>query len=270
MAEKKQFYWLKLKRDFFKRHDIRIIEAMPNGKDYVLFYLKLLCESVDHEGNLRFSDQIPYSADMLATITNTNVDVVKAAVKVFTELGMMEILDDGTVYMSEVQKMLGYETNWASQKREQRERLRTQENAPGLLDGGQCPPNVHQVSSAVHQEKEIEKELDKEKEKKSRFAPPSADEVREYCIQRKNNIDAEAFIDFYTSKGWKVGNQPMKDWKAAVRTWEKRHQNDSKPKGKFYGFEEHHHTEESDKALEKALLDAQKRRNEKWKAEESS
>ena len=58
MAEQK-YYWLKLKRDFFKRHDIRIIEAMPNGKDYILFYLKLLCESVDHEGNLRFSEQIP-------------------------------------------------------------------------------------------------------------------------------------------------------------------------------------------------------------------
>ena len=46
----KKYYWLKLKKDFFKRHDIQIIENMPNGKDYVLFYLKLLVESVDHEG----------------------------------------------------------------------------------------------------------------------------------------------------------------------------------------------------------------------------
>ena len=81
MAEKK-YYWLKLKRDFFKRHDIRIIEAMPNGKDYILFYLKMLLESVDHDGALRFSDTIPYNADMLAVITNTNVDVVRAAMKV--------------------------------------------------------------------------------------------------------------------------------------------------------------------------------------------
>ena len=49
-----KYYWLKLKRDFFKRHDIRIVEGMPNGKEYILFYLKLLCESVDHEGSLRF------------------------------------------------------------------------------------------------------------------------------------------------------------------------------------------------------------------------
>lgn len=55
-----------------------------------------------------------------------------------------------------------------------------------------------------------------------RFAPPSVEEVRAYCDERNNGIDADEFVDFYTAKGWKVGNQPMKDWKAAVRTWEKR------------------------------------------------
>lgn len=102
-----KYYWLKLKKGFFKRHDIRIIESMENGKDYVLFYLKLLCESVDHNGNLRFSDQIPYSPQMLATITGTNVDIVKAAIDLFSELGMLEIMDDGTYFMREVEKMIG-------------------------------------------------------------------------------------------------------------------------------------------------------------------
>lgn len=106
-----KFYWLKLKRDFFKRHDIRIIESMPNGKDYVLFYLKLLCESIDHEGRLRFSDAVPYSADMLAVITNTNVDVVKSAIKLFLELDMMECMDNGTFYMTEVERMTGSATD---------------------------------------------------------------------------------------------------------------------------------------------------------------
>ena len=121
MAEKdKKYYWLKLKRDFFKRHDIRIIESMPNGKDYILFYLKLLCESVDHEGNLRFSDEIPYNEEMLSTITNTNIDIVRSAIKVFSQLNMMEVLDDGTYHMQEVNKMIGSETYWAQKKREQR------------------------------------------------------------------------------------------------------------------------------------------------------
>ena len=56
--------------------------------------------------------------------------------------------------------------------------------------------------------------------KEARFVKPSVDEVRAYCIERNNNIDAEAFINFYESKGWKIGKNAMKDWKAAVRTWE--------------------------------------------------
>lgn len=54
-----------------------------------------------------------------------------------------------------------------------------------------------------------------------RFSPPTADEVRAYCAERKNNVDPDRFVDFYGSKGWMVGKSPMRDWRAAVRTWEK-------------------------------------------------
>ena len=157
MAEKdKKYYWLKLKRDFFKRHDVQIIESMPNGKDYLLFYLKLMCESIDRDGSLRFSEEIPYNEQMLATITNTNIDIVKSAVKVFTELKMMEILDDGTYYMNEVQKMLGHETKWAEKKRKQRLKG---DNVPLL--SAECPPLVPLMSDkSKEKEIEIEKEID--------------------------------------------------------------------------------------------------------------
>jgi len=124
-----RFYWLKLKRDFFKRHDIQIIESMPNGKDYVLFYLKLLVESIDHEGQLRFSETIPYNADMLATITNTNIDIVRTAMKVFAEFEMVEILEDKTIYMAEVQKMIGSAANNDAANRKRRQREREKERA---------------------------------------------------------------------------------------------------------------------------------------------
>lgn len=147
--DKKRYYWLKLQKDFFKRHDIRIIETMPNGKDYILFYLKLLCESTSHEGNLRFSDSIPYNEEMLSTITNTNIDIVRSAVKIFNELHMLEILDDGTYYMNEVLKMIGSETGNAIRKREYRQKL---------IKGtslGQCPLDI---------EKEEDKEIKKDKD----------------------------------------------------------------------------------------------------------
>lgn len=62
------------------------------------------------------------------------------------------------------------------------------------------------------------------KEKRKRFTPPTVDEVKAYCLERNNGIDPEAFTAFYASKGWKVGNSQMKDWKQAIITWEKREQ----------------------------------------------
>ena len=216
MADKK-YYWLKLKRDFFKRHDVRIIEELPNGKDYLLFYLKLLVESIDHEGALRFSDAVPYNEQMLSVITNTNVDVVRSAMKLFIELKMIEVLDDATIYMTEVSKLIGSETKWAEKKRLQRQK----DNVPLLSSN--CP---------TEKEIELEKEIDKDKEvikPQKRFVKPTIEEVQAYCLERNKGVDAQRWYDYYSSNGWKVGKNPMKDWKAAVRTWE-RSESNGKPK----------------------------------------
>lgn len=68
----------------------------------------------------------------------------------------------------------------------------------------------------------IKEKIDKKESPKKTFVKPTVDEVRTYCRERRNNVNAENFINFYESKGWKVGNTPMKDWKACVRTWEQR------------------------------------------------
>ena len=65
-------------------------------------------------------------------------------------------------------------------------------------------------------------------EKAKRFIPPSVEEVEQYCIERSNNIEAQSFIDFYESKGWMIGKNKMKDWKAAVRTWERSRKQENK------------------------------------------
>jgi len=155
----KRYYWLKLKRDFFKRHDIRIIEEMPNGKDYILFYLKMLLESIDHGGHLRFNETIPYNEQMLSVITSTNIDLVRSAMKVFLQLKMVEILDDETIYMTEVRKMTGAETAWAEKKRLSRERQHEDKERTLSLP---CPPDVRQEID-IEKELEIDTELEKEK-----------------------------------------------------------------------------------------------------------
>lgn len=166
MGERK-FFWLKLKEDFFKRNDIKIIESMDNGKEYVLFYLKLLLESISHEGILRFSDTIPYSEKMLSTITNTNVDIVRSALKVLKELNLIEIYDDQTLYMSEINKMIGSEGASAERMRKSRERSK-----PSHCDAlvtkcddkpSQCDSNVSQRYIEIEKEIDIEKELEQDK-----------------------------------------------------------------------------------------------------------
>lgn len=211
MADKK-YYWLKLKRDFFKRHDIRIIEEMPNGKEYLLFYLKLLVESIDHEGELRFSDTVPYNEQMLSVITNTNIDVVRSAMKLFIELKMIDVMDDQTIYMAEVNKMIGSE--WASAERMRNLRKKQQASL--------CDSGVRESDTEIEIEKEIDKdkELDGNKPQK-RFAKPTLEEVQAYCLERGKGVDAQKWFDYYSANGWKVGKNPMKDWKAAVRTWER-------------------------------------------------
>ena len=91
----------------------------------------------------------------------------------------------------------------------------------------ECIQDVHGLDTQISIGKVIDSlELEKGKRKdtkqtRSRFTPPTLDEVKTYCLERNNNVDAERFIDYYTANGWKVGKNSMKDWKAAVRTWEK-------------------------------------------------
>lgn len=172
MAEVKKFYWLKLKRDFFKRHDIQVIESMPNGKDYVLFYLKLLLESIDHEGQLRFSETIPYDEKMLSAVTNTNVDIVRTALNMFSELGMVEIWEDRTLYMREVEKMLGSETSWAEKKRLYRESRKALPERPSEDNSWTIEDNVRQE---IEKEKELENKSKSKNNKKA--AKPTLDDT---------------------------------------------------------------------------------------------
>ena len=77
-------------------------------------------------------------------------------------------------------------------------------------------------SKSKYEYKSESKSEKKESTRSAHFKPPSVEEVSAYCLERNNGIDAEQFCDFYASKGWKVGREPMKDWKAAVRTWERK------------------------------------------------
>ena len=89
-------------------------------------------------------------------------------------------------------------------------------------------PNDNQMTTKCHTEVRLGKDSIGKDKKEKRFTKPTVEEVRAYCQERNNKVDPETFIDFYESKGWKIGKESMKDWKAAVRTWEKRDKEDTK------------------------------------------
>lgn len=127
----------------------------------MLFYLKLLVESVDHDGSLRFSDTIPYNDQMLSTITNTNIDTVHRAMDILEGLHLVEILDDQTIFMQEVEKMVGSE-GWSTQ-RTRRYRAKLQDDSKKNAIASHvtfCDARVTSCDEEKELEKDKELELD--------------------------------------------------------------------------------------------------------------
>lgn len=199
--DNKRFYWLKLKKDFFQQHQIKVLKSLPNGRLYALIYLELLAESTSHNGELRYSEMLPYDIVTLSSVIDEDKDNVEKAVETLERLELVEILEDQTIYMREITKLIGSETGGAQRKREYREKVGTM--------SPQCLLEYRDKSIEIR-DKNIYK-----------FVKPTLEEITEYCNVRRNNINPQSFYDFYESKGWKIGKSPMKDWKACVRTWER-------------------------------------------------
>lgn len=120
MKEDKKFYWLKLKTDFFNTTEIKIMKSLPNGKDYIILLLQLRLLSINNDGLLQYNEYIPYDLNALASLTDTNVDIVRTGIKIFEEMKLLSILDDGTFFMQKINELVGSESKWAKYKRQER------------------------------------------------------------------------------------------------------------------------------------------------------
>lgn len=123
MADRKRYYWLKLKDDFFDDETIKFIEEQENGIIYSNFYLKLCLKSVRTEGKLIRvvgSRLIPYDVKSIARLTDVPIDTVAVAMRLFEEIGLVERLDSGEIYLSQINEMIGSETDKAVLMRRKR------------------------------------------------------------------------------------------------------------------------------------------------------
>ena len=159
----KKKYWLKLDKNFLKSPQMKVIKSMPNGKDYIIFYLSLMLESIETVGHLRFTSLVPYNDEMLSAITDTNIDIVRSAVKIFCELGLMKIFDDGTIFLPDVPAMTGKESESAERVRSYRARLKEKENLLVL----QCNGDVTKSNNNKDKDKDKDKEESKKESKRT-------------------------------------------------------------------------------------------------------
>lgn len=286
--QNKRYYWLKLKNDFFEGDEINWLEEQENGAVYILFYLKLCLRSLRSDGVLMRrvgKMEIPYDTKKLADITGTPLPAAETAMALLTSAGLVEVQENGALFMPQMEDMAGSETERAAIMRKYRtpktEKENHSEDSDREIEVQSSNHNVitmlpepnHNVITSLPEtdhivdteiEKELESELESETEpekesdadtesllyperdgapetrtttaaqagkgnfsgkrldKAAQWVKPEPEEIAAYCAERQNGIDPEQFYDYYEANGWRMGQNPMRSWKAAVRTWERK------------------------------------------------
>lgn len=288
--QNKRYYWLKLKNDFFEGDEINWLEEQENGAVYILFYLKLCLWSLRSDGVLMRrvgKMEIPYDTKKLADITGTPLPAAETAMALLTSAGLVEVQENGALFMPQMEDMTGSETERAAIMRKYRtpktEKENHSEDSDREIEVQSSNHNVitmlpepnHNVITSLPEtdhivdteiEKELESELESESEtepekesdadtesllyperdgapetrtttaaqagkgnfsgkrldKAAQWVKPEPEEIAAYCAERQNGIDPEQFYDYYEANGWRMGQNPMRSWKAAVRTWERK------------------------------------------------
>lgn len=227
----KAYYWLKLKKDFFDDPKILKIRSVAGGDTYTCIYLKLLLKSLDNDGVIFFDGIEPtIEAEIALKIREQEINV-KAAMAIFESLGLLQKGEGEDVRLPEAASLSGKECDSAKRVREFRAR---QKEVKALHCNGAVTSGNENVTLELEKELETETETEEanastcvracegEKKPAKRFQKPTLDELITY--KQKANlalVDCEAFFDFYESKGWVVGKNPMKDWQAAMRNWDR-------------------------------------------------
>ncbi|WP_269923640.1 phage replisome organizer N-terminal domain-containing protein [Enterococcus innesii] len=229
MADNKKYYYLKLKDNFFDSDEMIILESMPDGYIYSNILLKLYLRSLKYQGRLMFNDKIPFNSTMLAQVTRHSVGDVEKGIQVFSDLGLIEVLDNGAIYLADIQNFIGESSTEADRKRGYRQRIELEKRA--LSTNGQmsdkCPDkNPPEIEIELELEKDIEKEIKRKKKKPVRHKYGeyknvllSDDQMEKLKSEFPN--DWEQRID-RVSEYCEVTGKTYKNYLATIRAWAKK------------------------------------------------
>lgn len=156
MSESRKYYYMKMKDSFFDSEEMKILESQKNGCEYQNLYLKMCLLSLKAEGKLIFKNAMPYDCGMLSTVLRMNIDTVKTGIEMFQKLGLVEIVGTETIFMSDIQTLIGSSSTEADRIKSYRKRIKT--------EGKRTQKSVQMYKSCTP---EIELEIDIKKEKDS-------------------------------------------------------------------------------------------------------
>lgn len=271
MSDIKKYYYLKLKEDFFESDEMILLESLPDGYLYSNILMKLYVRSLRNEGKLMVNDKIPYNAQMIATVTRHQVGTVEKALSIFQELKLIEVLDNGAIYMSDIQNFIGKSSTEADRKREYRSRIEAEKTA--LL--GQVSGQMSDKSPPENRDQRLENRSNNIVEKESR--QNTIKEIVEYLNLKTNKSFkastkatqrhiSERLEEGYSLENFKcVIDKKVKEWSGTDMDQYLRpetlfgtkfegylNQSDKpvskptqqKPKNKFHNFEQREYTQE--------------------------
>lgn len=202
-----KFYWLQLREDFFDEDAIDWLEEQPNGKEYSLFYLKLCLKSLRTNGVLirRVGNMlVPYDHVKLGELTKTPSDTVMVAMQLLLKIGLVKTLENGELYITQVENMIGSQSKSAFKKQQQR----LNHKSKILLESGQkedkCPPKIEE-----EKEEEIEQdlELDLEEKKEKKKTEPTALPANAGVDGQVLTYEEQAFNEFWSEYPKKVNKR---------------------------------------------------------------
>lgn len=257
--------WIKTATDVFDNPKIKIIESMPEGLGLIAIWWKLLCEAgkTNDNGRIYITEGVPYTPETLSVTLRITNALSQLALTTFLNFKMIEYDDDGYIHIINWSKYQNVEVldkmkeknrlrqaryrekiKLLSQKSDvtQNEKASENNNVTNNVMS-RCDSNVT-VTLRNARDRDRERDIDNKREieskeksdalrygnasdvKRKRFTPPTMEELKAYAQEKHyTTFDAELFMSHYESVGWRVGNNPMKSWQAAVRTWVKRDKN---------------------------------------------
>lgn len=221
MADTQSYFYMRIKENFFDGDEIKILESMPDGYLYSNILLKMYLNSLKNSGRLMLNEYIPYSPEMIASITRHQIGTVQRALDIFKKMGLIEVLDNGAIYMLNIQQYIGKSSDEADRKREYRQRIEAEKKAL-LGEKDKCPTNVREISDKrvayidtyidtdIELKKDIELDTDIELKKNTELnkdidtegnisAPEVAENVPDEPVAPRERIDYTSIMNLYNS-----------------------------------------------------------------------